>query len=152
MSRETGLEIRVTGLRETRDALRAVDRQLANQLRGKLLKIANSVAQDIRPKVPALTGAARKSVKAKASQLSASIAWGSDSVPYFAWLDFGGSVGRGHQPGKAWSGATRREWRGMPGAGRYVYPTIYEHRAQSEQMLGEAIEELSRKAGFEVKG
>jgi hypothetical protein len=150
--RVTDISMTVTGVREFRDALRKVDEQLANQLRGKMLAIAKSIVVDVQRKVPQLIGDARGSVKARATQIGAGVAWGSDKVPYFAWLDFGGSVGRGHRPGQAWSGSVQREWKGQPGQGRYVYPTISEHKEQTVRMLQEAIDDLALKAGFEVKG
>ncbi len=67
------------------------------------------------------------------------------------WLDFGGSVGRGHKPGVAWSGATRRDWMGRPvGEGRYVYPAISGEREATIVAVEEAIVEAARGAGFEA--
>ena len=67
------------------------------------------------------------------------------------WLDFGGSVGRGHKPGAAWSGATRRTWMGRPvGEGRYVYPAISAAREDTINQVEEAIVEAARAAGFEA--
>lgn len=143
------VQITTKGLTEFRNALRDVDAKLPNKLRGKLLAIAGSIAQDVRGKVPRRSGRAAGSVKAKATQKSASIAWGGESAPYFPWLDFGGSTGRGHVRGSGGSGAIKRTFLKE---GRYIYPTITEHKQDTARRLDEAIEELAKAAGFETTG
>ena len=58
------------------------------------------------------------------------------------WLDFGGSVGRGHKMG-AGMGAIKRDWMGRPvGEGRYVYPAISSER---EATLAAVLDAAARR-------
>lgn len=144
--------IQVRGLREVSNALRKVDREIPKGFRGAFLPIAQRVVNVVQQNVPYLTGRAARSVTARASQRAAAISFGGASAPHFPWLDFGGTVGRGHMPGQAWSGSVKRPWAGRPlGSGRYVYPAIED---QSEEILAaaeDAVMSAARAAGFEVQ-
>lgn len=139
--------IRVRGLAEVKAALRETDAQLPKQLRENLLPIARLVASGVAAKVPREKGAAAGSVTARASQASASVAFGGASAPYFPWLDFGGSVGKGHRPGAPWSGSVTRPW--VKG-GRYVFPTIEQHRTGIEEAALDAVMKTATDAGLRV--
>jgi hypothetical protein len=147
--------IEVRGLREFERAIRAVDGRLAAELRSALRAIAEQVAADARSRVTADVGAgpAAASITPRAGARGASIAAGGRAAPYLPWLDFGGSVGRGHRPGVAWSGAVKREWRGRPvGEGRYLYPAIRANRDAISRLVDEAVERVAEDAGFETRG
>lgn len=134
-------------------AFKQLDTELPKELRREFKAIAEMVAGRIRGKVPRRTGAAASSVTTRAGSTGAGIAFGGSKAPYFPWLDFGGSVGRGHRPGSAWSGAIRREWEGIPrGSGRYVYPTIAESKGDIGAAADEAIRRVARRADFDTKG
>lgn len=160
--------VQVRGLREVQSAFRKVDKDIPNKMKGELLSIAQEVRNDIRAKVPTFSGrsqnegkgkwkrsspgAARESVKARASQRGAAIAFGGETAPYFPWLDFGGSTGKGHRPNRPWSGSVVREWQGRPfGDGRYVYPTIAEKHDDISNAVGDAAVKVAKSAGFEVR-
>lgn len=143
--------VQVRGLREVRNAARKVDKDIPKGLRRELLPVAQKVQGRIRSKVPYLKGDARESVKARASQRGAAIAFGGNTAPYFPWLDFGGTTGKGHRPGAAYSGSVKRPWMGRPGDGRYVYPSIAEMTPEIEQAANDAVINLAKAAGFEVK-
>ncbi len=144
--------VQVRGLREVRNAARKVDKDIPKGLRAELLPIAQKVQGRVRSKVPVLKGDARDSVRARASQRGAAIAFGGNAAPHFPWLDFGGSTGKGHRPGAAWSGSVRRDWLGRPfGEGRYVYPAINEMTPEIEDAANDAVINLAKAAGFEVK-
>ena len=145
--------VKVTGIREFGRALKKVDASLPKSLQGYMYGIAENVAGTIRAKMPHVSGRAAGSVKPKARSSGASIAWGGTAAPYMPWLDFGGSVGKGHQTGVAWSGSVKREWKGVPtGSGRYVYPSISEARSDTEAAIDLAIKEVAEAAGFETRG
>ena len=151
-----GLKVEVKGIRELSRAFRAVDKGLPAGIKAALLPVAQGVAAAARSRASAdfdlSTGRAAGSIKARASATSAGIAFGGSAAPYFPWLDFGGSTGRGHIPGVAWSGAIKREWKGNPGGeGRYVYPTIRAKRPDIEAGVEAAVVSVSRRQQFEVR-
>jgi hypothetical protein len=154
MAADKSVRVEIHGVRDLQKALKQMDTGMEKALKNEFLDIAESVASGVRSKVvKGPTGRASASVKARASNRGASIAVGGTKAPYYPWLDFGGSVGRGHQPGKPWSGAIRRDWKGVPvGKGRWLYPTITEHRDDIVDQTDDALERLARQAGFETEG
>lgn len=144
-------EIQVRGLREVQSAFRKVDKELPKAFKQEFLGIAQKVVGGVQQKVPKVTGAAAGSVRPRATQRGAGIAFGGNAAPYFPWLDFGGTTGKGHRPGAAYSGSVKRPWLGRPGDGRYVYPTIEEHRREIEQAAEDAVLNVAKHAQFEVK-
>jgi hypothetical protein len=145
-------DVEVIGLRELTTALRQVDKALAKDLRGAFKAIADHVVGVAQQRMPFGRGTAAKSLKPRSTDRGATINFprggpGSrdDKAGYYPWLDFGGSVGRGHKSGIAWSGAIQREL--VPG-GRYLYPAIGESREYIATEVDKAIGEIARKAGF----
>lgn len=143
------VEVKVTGLNELGRAFKQIDTQLPGALKEGFTKIAESVATDVRAKVAHKSGRAAGSVTARGKQRGAAIAVGGSRAPYYPWLDFGGSVGRGHKPGVGGSGAIKRD---MVPDGRYLYPTIAEHNKQIKNEVDQLLERLARQAGFDTKG
>ncbi len=140
--------IRVSGIREAARAFRSVDREIPKGLRAEFLPIAERVAAGARARMPHVSGRAQASVRPRASQRGAAIAFGGNAAPYLPWLDFGGSVGRGKVAGRPWSGSVKRD---MPRGGRYVYPTIEDQRSDIEQAAESAVVNVARANGFEVR-
>lgn len=148
-------EVKITGLRELQGAFKRVNADLPKELRLAFRAIADKVVSVARGKVTADVGPgpAASSIRPRATQRGAGIAFGGPSAPHMPWLDFGGSVGRGHKPGMAWSGAVKRDWRGVPsGSGRYVYPAISEQREETAAAVDLAIKRVSESAGFDTTG
>lgn len=141
--------IRFTNIDGFVRALKKVDRELPKQFRRRLYKIAKVVSTTARQRMNFKhpSGRAEKSVKPRATQKGASIEGGGERVPYYPWLDFGGSVGRGHRPGIGWSGSVKRL---SPPGGRYIYPAIAKHRDDTVRELVDAVEDSARRAGFKV--
>lgn len=147
------VKVEVRGIKELNKAFRQVDSELPKELRAAFLVIAQRVVGTAQQRMPHKTGRAQLSVKPRASQRGAAIAFGGSKAPYMPWLDFGGSVGRGHVPGQAWSGSIKRDWRGVPtGSGRFVYPAISQEREATAEAALDAVEGAAEKAGFEVNG
>lgn len=146
------VKVEVRGIRELATAFRRVDAELPKQLKSAFLGVAQRVVRRAQAKMEFGAGKAASSVKARASARGASIAFGGQAAPYEPWLDFGGSVGRGHKPGVAWSGSVKRDWRGLPsGMGRYVYPAIKESREDIAAAVDAAVFLVARSAGFDVR-
>lgn len=145
------LRIVTHGVKELQKALKSMSADAPLELKAGFARIAGDVAEAIRPKVARQSGRAASSVKGRSSQRGGSIAFGGSAAPYMPWLDFGGTVGRGHERG-AGMGAIKREWKGAPvGEGRYVYPTIREKRKDIIEATNDLMEGLAEKAGFEVR-
>lgn len=134
------------GLKEFKAALRQIDSQFGGELRKALNEVAQVVVDQARPQVPrGRTGRARESMKPGSSQNAAQIKVGGTVAPYYPWLDFGGSVGRGHRPGVGNSGSVKRPFIKK---GRYVYPTAEAKRDELVGKLDEMLAMLIKKAGF----
>lgn len=132
--------IRVEGLREVQAALKHLDGQSQKALRVALNNAVEVVAQDARRRMPYRTGKARSTVKASSSQREARVSEGSRRVPYVAWLDYGGRVGRNR--------SVVRPFR--PG-GRVLYPAYGAHRDDVLDLLTQEIIEVARQAGLEAR-
>jgi hypothetical protein len=143
--------VQVRGIREVQAAFRKVDKDLPKALRPEFLEVARSVVRGVQQKMPWRTGRAIRSVKPRASQRGAAIAVGGTAAPYYPWLDFGGTTGKGHRPGQRFSGSVVRPWMGSPGDGRYLYPTISEQTEDIEKAAEDAVLKVARSAGLEVK-
>lgn len=146
-------QVEVLGLRELSAAFKAMDADLHRDFKAGLKRIADKVVGKVQQKLPWNSGSAARSVKARASARGASIAFGGTAAPHYPWLDFGGSVGRGHVSGQAWSGAIKRDWQGVPtGSGRYIYPTISEEGQTIRDDVEDLIKRTAQAQSFEVRG
>jgi hypothetical protein len=141
--------IEVRGVKELQRALKAVDAELPKEMRAEFKRIADIVVGAVQQRMPWKSGSAVQSVKARGTQKGAAIAAGGDKAPYYPWLDFGGSVGRGHVPGQAWSGAIKRQ---APTGGRYLYPALAEKRGDVINAVDEALKRVAAGAGFGTEG
>ena len=135
------LKVEVRGIRELSSAFKRVDAELPKELKAAFLRIAGSVTDVARGKVPVISGKAASSIKPRASARGASIAFGGTAAEYFPWLNFGGRVGRNQ--------SIVRE-RVEPD--RYIYATIIAKRGETEAAVDGAVKEVARQAGFETKG
>lgn len=132
--------IRVTGLREFRSQLKALDRSLPKVLRIALNDVANVIVDEAHPDIPVRTGRARRSVKAQSTQKIGRVVGGGNSAPYYPWLDFGGRVGPAnsvHRPVLA--------------DGRYIYPAYKRRRDDVPRLAEQALRQVAQAAGLEVK-
>jgi hypothetical protein len=164
------VKLRVTGLKEVQGAFRQVDLDLPKELRLHLKDIADHVVGIAQQRMPHIEGEAQKSLKPRATQKGAGIAFpsgGPDSwAPgmggskgrgekgaYYPWLDFGGTTGRGrvsaggHQRASARGNANRPLVKG----GRYLYPAIGESKGYIEEQVLAAVEVVAERAKFEVR-
>ncbi len=144
-------QVQVKGLRELQAAFKSVDADIPKELRNTFKVIAQMVATAAAAKVPRRTGTAAASITPRATQRGAAIAFGGPKAPYYPWLDFGGTVGRGHKPNRPYSGSVKRQYMGRPfGSGRYIYPTIEAMDDQIKAAAAEAVIDAAKRAGFET--
>ncbi len=134
------LKVAVEGLAEFNRGLRQLDAQAPKQLRIALNGAAQLLVDRTRPLIPSVSGAARRSLKARSTRTSARIAVGGKTAPYYPWLDFGG---QGRIAGRPAPREFIRE-------GRYVYPTLRRIGREIQTMLDEGIRAVARDAGLAV--
>lgn len=133
-------KIEVEGLAALNRGLRRIDSEAPKGLRLALNSAAETLVSHVRPKIPSVTGAARRSLVARSTRTSARVGVGGKRAPYYPWLDFGG---QGRVKGRPAARPFLRE-------GRYVYPTLREVRPSIEKQLGEALKTVIRDAGLDA--
>lgn len=142
--------VKVVGLEEWKRALKTLDAELDRQLPVKLGEIAGQIASRIRGVMPRRSGWAASTVSSRTQGRDAfiGIGTGDPSNDYVPWLDFGGSVGRGHQRGPN-MGAIHRPF---VKEGRYLYPQIGKARKDIRLAVDQAIKEAAEHAGITTSG
>lgn len=134
--------IKVKGLAEFSRALRKLDSDAPKALRLAANEAGELVVSYARPKVPdgpGDGGHASSSIRARSTRTAAQVSAGSKKFPYYAFLDFGGSVGR-HKSVK----------RPFLRTGRYLFAGYVENRAEVADKLEQALVDVVRGAGLEV--
>lgn len=133
--------IKIEGLREFNRALRDLDSELPKALRIAMNKAADVVVGDAVPHIPARSGRARASVKARSTRTAARVAGGGNRAPYYPWLDFGGRVGKNK--------SVRRP---VLQKGRYIYNAYFQNRdsGRFQDVLSTALIDVAKEAGIEV--
>lgn len=131
--------IRIDGLDEFQSSISALGRELPNAVRMALGDATDLIADDARRNVARRTGAAAGSVRVVTSDGASTVTAGGPRAPYFGWLDFGGTVGRG--------GSVRRPF--LPD-GRYVYNAFVRHRGEFDELGDEVLTGAARAAGMEL--
>lgn len=130
--------IKIVGLRDLQAALKATDGQAQKQLRVVLNDAADVIATGAQRLVPrGPSGRARGSLRATSGQREAKVSGGGSRAPYYAWLDFGGAVGRAH--------AVRRPFLRQ---GRYIFATYARRRPWVLKQLADGLDRLIERAGL----
>lgn len=133
------VKVEVVGLAALNKALRSIDSEAPKQLRLALNSVADVLVDKARPGIPAVSGAARGSLRSQSTRTSARVKAGGPRARHFPWLDFGGEGKRRGRP-------PHREF--IPG-GRYIYPVLAEIRPQIEAELQSAISAVISGVGLE---
>lgn len=134
--------IKIDGLAEFTRNLKKLDKDLPKAVRLAANEAADLIVTQARPRVPSGPGRgghAKSSVKAKSTRTAARVSGGGKKFPYYAWLDFGGRVGR-----------NRSVRRPFLKEGRYIWKAFADNRGKVEETLAEALVEVARSAGVEV--
>lgn len=138
-------KVEIHGVRELNSALKKVDAELPKELRVRFLGIANEVIGVAQQKMPYQTGEAANSIKPRASQKGAGIAFpaggGVYKAAYYPWLDFGGAVGR-----------KKSSVRPFIKTGRFIYPAIEESKGDIEEAALDAVEAMADAASLDTRG
>lgn len=136
----TDLKVEVGGLAQLNRALRAVDKEAPKQLRLVFNSAADLLVDRVKPKIPSVTGAARRSLVARSTRTSARVGVGGRKAPYYPWLDFGG---QGRISG-------RPSYRPFIREGRYIYPTLRLIRPEIEAELQKGLDAVVANVGLEA--
>ena len=131
----------MAGLRELQKALRDAGPAHTKHLRQEFKRVAEIVASDARSRLPSRSGRAAGSVRAGGDNRGAFVQGGKKAVPYYAWLDFGGTL---RPVGRRRNTQVREQVQG----GRAIYPAI---RAKRDELLEAAVRSLDnakREAGL----
>lgn len=134
-----GDAVRIDGLAEFQAALRRMDSGLPRQLRLMLNDAAQLVVHGAQPLVARRSGRAAGSIKAASQQRVARVKAGGAAAPYYAWLDFGGAVGRRNSVHRPW----------VP-KGRYLYPAYRSRKPEIVVKLNQGVRRLAEGAGVRV--
>lgn len=129
--------IRIEGLNEFVRGIKRLNNDAPKILRVAFNQAGTTILNEARGDVPSRTGAARGSVRGASTQKAFRIVGGSKKVPYYPWLDFGGTTPRG---GK----------RPFKKDGRYIYASYFKHRDELGVLLEAALIDAARAAGVEV--
>lgn len=132
--------VKVTGLRELQAGLKQMDGESQKQLRVVLNEVADGIVKGAQPLVPRRSGAAAASIRAGSSQRLAQVKAGNASAPYYAWLDFGGRVGRNHSVSRPFLAK-----------GRYIWATFDAQKGSVQTKITDGLSKLAKDAGFEVR-
>jgi hypothetical protein len=143
-------EIRIHGVRELTKAFKQIDREYGKQVQRGMKAIGQQLLARIQERVP---GGAGGGLKVRSSQRGFGITFpageATGTYDFYPWLDFGGSVGKGHQVGVPWSGSVRRD---LVKGGRYVYPTIADEREAIGEAVVDTLMDLAHRFEFETHG
>ena len=132
-------QIETVGLKPLVASLRQIDADLPKGMRVALNNVANTLVDKVRPQFPAVSGRARRSLKASSTRTAARVRMGGTGAPHAPWLDFGGRVG-----------IRKSVERPFQRRGRYLYPTLDRIQPQIEEQLQQAINEVAENAGLDV--
>lgn len=129
--------IEVEGVAEYTQALARLENNLQHvmQLSGQLS--ATTVIGTARPTVPVLSGAAARSLAVKDYSDGAAATGGSQAVPYYVWLEFGGDAGI--------HGSVHRDH--VPD-GRFLHPAYLQDFTRIEMIMANTLTSAIRGAGL----
>ena len=128
--------VHLSGFRELRRALAVAGNGLQPELRDGLKRAGDVVIRDARGHIPVLTGRARGSLRVVSRGARIEAVGGKGSVPYYPWLEFGGSVSKG------------RVVRPRAPGGRYLYPAVERNTSRLAAEAELALDRVLKRAGF----
>lgn len=129
----------MSGLAEFTRNLKKLNSDLPKALRVAFNGCAQVVVDDATPKVPTLSGKAKRTIKARSTASASRVVEGSAKVPYVPWLDFGGKVGK-----------NRSVSRPFIKHGRFIYDAYFDNRTRYGELVEQALLDACRAAGVEV--
>lgn len=141
MARTVTNAIRVDGLRELQTRMRTLPPSVRKQFNREMRAVANIAVAAVRAQMPEDSGAAKQSVKPSLSGGYVAVRAGGSKVPYYPWLDFGGTL---HKSG----GRRNTQRRAFFKEGRWIYPVIARNRPRIYAAAMTAVEQGKASAGL----
>lgn len=132
--------IKIDGLAQFSRNLRKLDNDLPKALRIAHNEAGELIVNYARPRVPKDSGKAAGTVKAKSTRTEGRVTGGSARYPYYAWLDFGGRVGK-----------NKSVSRPFYKSGRYLYAGLSSQFGDIMKVLNNALIDVAKSAGVEVE-
>ena len=130
-------EVKTSGLREVRASLEAGERLAGRAMDEALDEVVTLIATGAKRLVPRRSGRAAGSIRPGPARGGKAEVVGGAGVPYYGWLDFGGTVGIG--------GGSRRPYLAD---GRYIRATYMDRRATIDEILRDEAAALIKRAGL----
>lgn len=147
--------IQITGLKEFRAGLKAMDADTPQMIKSVFNESAELVAAGARLRWPVRTGAGRASVRVASTTTMAQIREGGGGVPYAGFIDYGGTVGRRRHTAEF--RAAKRGGKGRIRAprpyiptGRIMYPAYLAVEAQVRKTMAAGLQRLGASKGIGV--
>jgi hypothetical protein len=131
------IEIEVSGTREFIAKLERMDSSLGQIELDAGTFAAELVIKTARPGVPVQSGAAVSSLRVVDLSGGAAATGGSSVVPYYGWLEFGGTAGRNysvHRP--------------VVSLGRYLHPAFLEAQGKIQTEMKDVLRDAVQDAGL----
>ena len=142
MANQPAVQIDVRELRDLSRRLRGLSKDAQKELTVELTNISDRLVVRIKGRVPARSGRARASVRARKAAGGVKIAAGGRTAPHYPWLDFGGST--------KVPGAGQRVRRDFVKEGRYIFPTVADHKDEIEHDVADAMQKVARKYDLDM--
>lgn len=157
--------VHVEGLAALMRAMVRVAPEARKQLRTAAKNVGGKLASQTAAKVPKRTGNAARSLKPSVKGNDVLVTGGGGRAPYYPWLDFGGTVGRGRKSTTTITLFTDRtgkvrmrsrtdrarktgtSTRPFIKGGRYLYPTLERLQHELRADLRRAVADACRAAG-----
>ena len=131
--------LQITGLNDLRKTLKAAGEGAEKEIRPALNEAAAIIVRVAQPRIPVMTGAARKSVRVSSTGNKVRVTAGGTRAPHFPWLDYGGKVGR-----------NKTVSRPFIRHGRYIYPAYAAQYTNIMRMIEKRITEVIERNGLDV--
>jgi hypothetical protein len=133
--------IQVQGYAEFRRGLLKIDKEWSATEGLKRVgdRAAGLVVDWAKPRVPRRTGKTAGSVKATSTATAAKVTGGGARVPWYPWIDFGGTVGRKRSVHRAF----------LPD-GRFIYPGFAARRDEITDVIAEEMRRMITGLGWDV--
>lgn len=149
--------IKVEGLRDFLESMRVAHTGASGMVKDSLNESAAIVVKYAKANAPVRSGKLQHSIRALSTGREARVAGGGAKVPYFGFIDYGGTVGRYrrgaiHQAARSANKARFFAVRPFIKTGRILYPAFDAHRAEVDQALQTGLANLMSKAGVAVDG
>ncbi len=141
MAQTVGNAIKIDGLKELQKQMKLLSPEIKKDFNREMKQIAGEVVGSVRDQMPEDSGAAKRSVRPSFQNGYVQVRAGGPDVPYYPWLDFGGTL-------SASGRRTNSQKRAFFKEGRWIYPTIARHRPAIYAKAMAAVEKAKQRAGL----